>query len=233
MLAGLQTYPSASFFSLLPERLQNLLIAASKRSQFEDGELIHPRGDKGQSLSIIESGHVRFSTLGRDGTRVSTITLGAGESFGEFTLFAGTPRLFDMHAIGPTVINAVVRQRFEKLLEDEPEFSKFIIQLLARRLLFALEILDDERRLPLVAKLAKTLLRRPRTSADNLNIAVTQKELANELSVSRVALGTAINKLKLLNLISTSYGQVTINDLAAFRSWVQEQSQLAALVPER
>ena len=233
MTAIFQPYPSKSFLKVLPDNLRDALLAKAKLNRFSDGEQIHRRGDTEQALSVIASGRVRFSNVGKDGKRVSLITLGAGESFGEFTLFADTPRLFDMHAIGPTVVNAVERQRFEKLLEDEPEFSKFIIQLLARRLLFALEVLDDERRLPLVAKLAKTLLRRPRTSADNLNIAVTQKELANELSVSRVALGTAINKLKLLNLISTSYGQVTINDLAAFRSWVQEQSQLAELVPER
>lgn len=222
-----QPYPAGSFVDQLPATLRNALLRLAKPRKYRDGEQIHRRGDRDQALSVIESGSVRFSNIGRDGKRVTLITLGAGESFGEFTLFADTPRFFDMHATTPTTIQMIGRKRFEQFQHENPEFGTFIIRMLARRLLMALEALDDERRLPLVARLAKALLRRPRINEDDLNIAVTQKELADELTVSRVALATAMGKLRTLNLIETSYGHVSILNLNALRQWIEGQTDLA------
>jgi len=229
MSAMLEPYPTGSFFGSLPLDLRNLLISFAKQSRHEDGEQIHQRGDRGQSLSIIQSGAVRFSNVGLDGRRVSTTTLGPGESFGEFTLFTDMPRLFDMHARGPTVLRIIKRDQFEKLLETESRLSGCVIGLLAQRLLLALEVLDDERRLPLAARLAKAILRRPRVNADDLVIAVTQKDLADELAVSRVALGSALKNLRGLNLLDTSYGHGRIVDMQKLEQWVADQSQLVSL----
>ena len=232
MTAIFQPYPSKSFFKVLPENLRHALLSEAKLNRFTDGEQIHRRGDTEQALSVIESGRVRFSNVGKDGKRVSLITLGAGESFGEFTLFAESPRMFDMHARGETTIQVIERKPFEALLAAEPELAKFIINMLARRLLVALEVLDDERRLPLVTRLAKVLLRRPRADADEVEIIVTQKDLADELTVSRVALGTALSKLRKLGLLETSYGRIAITNLDAMKQWVDDQSHLNQLLPE-
>ena len=222
-----QPFPAGSFVDQLPTDLCNALLNLAKPYTFREGEQIHRRGDRDQALSVIAAGSVRFSNIGRDGRRVTLITLGAGESFGEFTLFADTPRFFDMHATAPTTVQVIGRKRFERFQRANPELATFIIRMLARRLLMALEALDDERRLPLVARLAKALLRRPGITQDNLSIAVTQKEFADELTVSRVALATAMSKLRDLNLIETSYGRISILDLHALRQWIEEQTDLA------
>ena len=227
-----EPYPSKSFFKVLPENLRNALLSKAKLHCYADGEQIHRRGDRDQALSVIESGRIRFSNVGKDGKRVSLITLGVGESFGEFTLFANSPRMFDMHARGETKVQVVERKPFETLLEAKPELAKFVINMLARRLLIALEVLDDERRLPLVTRLAKALLRRPRAGADEIEIVVTQKDLADELTVSRVALGTALGKLRALGLLETSYGRISITNLEALQKWVNEESHLNELLPD-
>ena len=74
---------------------------------------------------------------------------------------------------------------------------------------------------------------RPRAQEDEVEIVVTQKELADELSVSRVALGTALGNLRQLELLETSYGRITITSLEAIEHLVGEQSHLAALRPKR
>jgi Mn-dependent DtxR family transcriptional regulator len=73
---------------------------------------------------------------------------------------------------------------------------------------------------------------RPRAKEDEVEIVVTQKELADELAVSRVALGTAFGKLRQLGLLETSYGRITITNLEAIEHWVGEQSHLATLQPK-
>ena len=128
-----------------------------------------------------------------------------------------------------TTIAVIPQRRFETLLSTERNLRKFIISFLAQRLLFALELLEDERRLPLAMKLAKLLIRLTEHPARKHTIAVTQKELAEELGVSRVAMGTALKKLKLNGHINVGYGQIKLVERDRLEQWIQDESQLLPL----
>lgn len=217
---------ASSFLGSMPENYRELIFSVSKKVRYSDGQLIHSRGDQKHSMCVILSGSVRFSNVGLDGKHVTLGTLTAGDTFGGFTVFTDAPRMFDMHARGETVLNVIERERLDELLLTEPGLSKYIIQMLAQRLLLVLEILDDERRLPLAVRLAKTLLRTPVAGADDAGIAATQKELAAELAVSRVSMAAALKKLREQGLVETSYGRIRIPSRGQLRRWVDEQSQL-------
>ena len=220
---------SDNFLASLPPLLRASLLSNSRRAKFKDGQRIHSRGDRKPSLSIIESGTVRFSNLGRDGERITTATLLAGEAFGEFTLFTDMPRMHDADAAEDTIIAVIPQRRFETLLSTEPNLRKFIISFLAQRLLFSLELLEDERRLPLAMKLAKLLVRLTAHSTRLHTIATTQVELAEELGVSRVAMGTALKKLKSNGHVKVGYGQIEIVERELLERWIQSESQLLPL----
>jgi CRP/FNR family transcriptional regulator len=155
--------------------------------------------------------------------------LHAGEAFGEFTLFTDMPRMHDADAVGNTMLAVILQERFELLLSNEPTLRRFIIGFLARRLLAVLELLEDERRLPLAMRLAKLLVRSPGSVADPMIITTTQTALAEELAVSRVALGEALKKLKTLGYVQLGYGRVKIIDNNGLALWIQTESQLVPL----
>lgn len=220
----------ASLFAALPGGVRECLLLHGSRRTFADGAWLHRRGDTDRQLSIVIRGAVQLSNLGRDGRSIVIATLAPGDSFGEFPLFAGSPRFFDFRAVGETELCVISAATLEQLMSDDANIATAIITLLANRLQLALEIIDDERRLALPARTAKALLRQPRDSEANNCITVTQHALADELGVSRVALGKALTRLRDLGLVETGYGRIRIPDDTQVVNWLVEQSPIVAPV---
>lgn len=215
-------------FGDLPQRLRERLIGFANPVAYSDEEFIHARGDTEPSMSFVQSGGVRLSNVGLDGKRITTTTLSAGEAYGIFTLFNDRPRSHDAHAVGPTRVLVLKREPFRRLLDEEPDLRDFVIAHLSDRLIRALEALEDERRLPLVDRLAKLLARR--VKAIDGTIDVTQADLAQELGVSRNALGTSIAELQGLGLVATSYRRIQVPDQSALSAWIMRRQQIDSLL---
>ncbi len=136
----------ASLFAALPDRVRERLLLHGSPRTCADGMWLHRRGDTDRQLSIVIRGAVQLSNLGRDGRSVVIATLGPGDSFGEFPLFAGSPRFFDFRAVGDTELCVISATTLEQLMADDASIATSIITLLANRLQLALEMIDDERR---------------------------------------------------------------------------------------
>lgn len=98
---------------------------------------------------------------------------------------------------------------------------------LALRLHQTLELLDDERRLPLAARFAKLLLRWPVGPDNHAAIVATQQQLADELAVSRVALSGALRQLVSEDLVETGYKRIRLPARNRLEQWVAMHSQLS------
>lgn len=217
----------AGFFAALPVTLRQSVLAAAVARTFKDGDVINRRGDHDRALAVVRTGAVRLANIGRDGREITLVTLQPGESFGEFTVFAGLPRQFDATACGETVVDRIDRKSVDTLLLNSPILSQHVIKHLSQRLHEALVLLDDERRLPLVARLARRLLQWS-AAGENKNLVVaTQQEIADELAVSRVALSGAIRHLVADDLIETGYGRLHLKDRRRLESWVAAKSELS------
>ena len=63
--------------------------------------------------------------------------LGPGDSFGELSILAGTPRTGRVRAVTPLRALALDRNEFETILNDEPAVTRALLKVLARRLVEA------------------------------------------------------------------------------------------------
>jgi len=63
--------------------------------------------------------------------------LGPGDSFGELSLLAGTPRTGRVRAVTPLRALALDRNEFETILNDEPAVARALLKVLAKRLVEA------------------------------------------------------------------------------------------------
>ena len=214
------------FLDGLSADLRSEVEGAAATASFPAGRLIQARGDRGSSLCIVKSGAARMSNVGRDGKRITTAVLQPGEAFGALSLFAGYPRSHDCHAVGGTRLLVLSRRRFEGLMDRSPALRNRVIAYLARRLMNALDALEDERRLPLPVRLGKCLLER--SSSENL-VKITQMALAQELAVSRFGITLALRRLRERGWVVTGYGALQIANRGALENWVARASQLEGL----
>ncbi|MEM9624399.1 MAG: cyclic nucleotide-binding domain-containing protein, partial [Pseudomonadota bacterium] len=143
---------------LLPSRLLRQLQQIARTISYRDGQIIHSRGDAKPGLSMVRQGLVQVGNFGSDGSYITTSTLGPGQCFGEFTLFAGLPRTHSITARGDCEVDQIPGPAFMRLFNREPELARAMLTISLIRTHGLLEFLDDLRRLPLLVRVAKVLL---------------------------------------------------------------------------
>ena len=190
--------------------------------RYDNGQLIHSRGDVKPGISIVAAGMVQVGVYGEDGTFVMTSHLNVGQTFGEFTLFADLPRTHDVTAAGDTQINQISAHAFQRLYDAEPEISRALLTTSLIRTHSLLEMMDAMRRLPMRERTAKVLFTLMQTAGGDDSFECRQSDLAFALGVSRTSLSTALRQLVDIGLIETGYGQIRLPDVARMRRWVRD-----------
>lgn len=215
----------------LPAALQVRIWDHAIFERYKAGQVIHYRGDDRPGLSIVRAGEVDVGTLGRDGTILSIGTLGVGESFGEFSVFADLPRTHDISAVTDSEIAQIPAAKFRTLCAAEPQILSALLKVALIRSHAAFERLDDNARLPLPVRTAKRLLGYTNAANRTADIALTQSDVGRMMGVSRVSISKALSKLAEADLIRLGYGRLYIDDVPRLRAWTAARAQTYTVEP--
>jgi CRP-like cAMP-binding protein len=211
-----------SIFRLLPDDRQRQLRRAASVRRYPDGAVLHSCGDTTQSMGVVQSGEVVLSNVTADGRRIITTHLQPGDSFGEFTLFAGAPRYHDAEARGPTTVLYLGPAQFRQCMDKSPALRDAVLGMLAQRLMWALDRIHDDFKLPLGKRLVKLLLSRNRQDGRGLRFVGSQTELAEALGVSRVAVGQALRPLIERGWVRTEYRAIVLLQPESMSGWLRD-----------
>src|SRR5262245_59069693 len=116
-----------SLFEGMSSRHLRRIPARAKR--YGPGESIVRAGDPGNAFYVVLDGTVRV-----DPPNGASVTLKAGDSFGEMSLLDGAPRSADITAAGEVTVMVIGRAAFMKLLRSEPQMAAALLRTLAGRL---------------------------------------------------------------------------------------------------
>ncbi|PKL77368.1 MAG: hypothetical protein CVV27_05710 [Candidatus Melainabacteria bacterium HGW-Melainabacteria-1] len=118
-------------------------VAAAAREQFVPSQtLIFKQGQPGDAFYIVSSGTVAVE---RSGVRVTL--LGEKECFGELEVLNGEPRLAAIRTVSECELLVISREDFIDLVEEYPDFSRGLLEVLSERL--AAHVLKLSRTQPL------------------------------------------------------------------------------------
>lgn len=211
---------------LLPDNVMSRLLKAGSVMSYEDGQIIQERGDDWRGLSIVRSGLAVAGNYGDDGSFLASALLRTGECYGEVTLFLDSDRTHGLWAQGRTEIIHIDEARFIELFETEPEISKALLKLTLLRNQELLEYMDTQRRLSVVARVARLLFSAADTASNEDVIECRHEDISVMIGVSRVSIGKALKKLEDDELIELAYGSITIPDLGKLRDRVSADDPL-------
>jgi potassium-dependent mechanosensitive channel len=118
-----------SYFHNLTDLELRQLIEVGYRKRLMPFDILFKEGDPGDAFYIILSGEVEV--------RVAKInklltTLSAGKFFGELALMLGIPRTATVMAVEETILFAINKQGFEKILQEHPDLCEVIVQELSK-----------------------------------------------------------------------------------------------------
>jgi CRP/FNR family transcriptional regulator/CRP/FNR family cyclic AMP-dependent transcriptional regulator len=204
------------FASSKPVHLSEIVQKLTTRN-YRRGEVIFHQDDPGSALHIIKKGQVKINTMSTEGEEAILAILTDGDFFGELSLLDDKPRSANAVAMEITQTLALQRQDFMDILGRHPEMVSDILASLADRLRNTDHLLEDALFLDLPARLAKRLLDLAekhgiRTDKGlEIDLRLTQQELAAALGVSRVALNKQLGLLQDRGLVSIETRRIIID----------------------
>jgi len=206
-----------SLFARLPPDERRALRALARRRRFTKGDTIFFEGDLGDSLHIVEKGHVAIRTATPRGDVATLVVLVPGDSFGELALIdAESRRTASAVCLDAVETLSIGRRDFEHLRSRLPIVDRFLIELLAaqvRRLsdtvLESLHVDADTRVFRRLASLAATY--------DSAEIVVTQEDLASMAGTTRPTVNKALRGAEDGGMIELARGRIRVLDEPALR----------------
>jgi len=172
-------------------------------------------------LWIILSGAVRVSNQTPGSKEYVYAVLGPGSYFGLATAVHDAPFAADARAFGATDLAAFRSDALAALVEERPRLWRHVSELLSRRLRLALLIMRDNSVAPLPERIARRLLGHALSSdvrgLRQVQVRMTQADLALMLGSSRSRTNAALKTLERRGLVSAGYRGITILDLPGLK----------------
>jgi CRP/FNR family cyclic AMP-dependent transcriptional regulator len=175
------------------------LLSRVQAQRYARGEVIFRQGDPADELWLISEGRVKLSRTTADQRETVLAVLGPGEVFGETCLLEGTPRAATATAIGPATLARVSRDDVDLIIATHPDVVPQLMQVLARRLRNANELLSELAFRDVPGRVARALVdlatRFGERRADGIHVphGLTQEELAQFVGASREAVNKALS----------------------------------------
>lgn len=193
------------------------------RVSYDDGEIIHQRGDVGAAMGIVISGSVALYRTRADGRQVYVTSANAGQNFGDAISITGSNRTNQAVAAGLTTVDHYTQAALTRIWSTMPQVTLALYKVAAHRLAHFLEIFDDIRMLPAELQLAKMLRRMSQARTGEAVVPLQQEKLCQMLGLSAVSVATGLKSLSSQGLIKTGYRRITIIDVTEFDLWLALQ----------
>jgi CRP/FNR family transcriptional regulator len=199
--------------SKLPPRTLAGLGAAAVALERDAGTMLFDDGSPCAGMLLLESGGVRVSMASAGGREILLYRVRPGETC-VLTLGCLLGRDdYPARGVAESAIRGVFlpAEWFERLLEDSPEFRRFVFSAFSARLRDVLSLTSAVAFDRLDARLAAALLGRAER-AGSVELAVTHQQLADELGCAREAVSRLLEGFESAGAIELGRGHVVLRD---------------------
>lgn len=203
------------FAKLGPDEL-DVLAERLRMKTFKRGDTIFRKDDPGTHLFLVLEGAVKIALPGELGQEALVAFVRSGEFFGELALLDRSPRSATATALEDTRAGLLAGDDFVAFLETHPATTRVVLEALARMIRRLSDRVEDLIFLDVPSRVAKYLLDLARVNSDvaggDLELTLTQDELASFIGASRVAVNRVLGDLERRELISIRRRRIAIRD---------------------
>ena len=192
------------------------------------GEIIFSRGDPGSLAYAIARGRVRLVLVSGAGREFELASLGAGELFGDLSLFSGLARTATAIAQEDGQLLLLRQADLLQLLRDHVDIALQLLCLIARRAEHANYLLEATAFSEIGDRLAFALVRlierRGKIVANGITVEpVTQADLARMVGTSRESINRSIAGYEHAGVLRWRKGVLTVERPEALRERLEPE----------
>jgi CRP/FNR family transcriptional regulator, cyclic AMP receptor protein len=197
----------------LDDEQRRTVLARTRRRRYRRGEVVFHEGDPGDTLHLIERGHVAIKRATPLGDVAALVVLGPGDQFGELAVLGdGHPRSSTVQALDAVETLTLHRDQFEELRRAHPAIDGILVMALAADVRRLSDRLLEALYVPVTARVYRRLAELAHIYGD-ADIPLTQDDLAGLAGTSRPSANKALRTAEAAGLVEVGRGRVTIVDL--------------------
>lgn len=211
------------FWDLLSESEQSALSAIGRNGMFPRGATICVEGDPATHLYVLLEGWVKVFSVTRDGQELLVALRGQGEFVGEVAGDATGYRTATVRTGSKVRSLIVLHDRFSSFLDAYPGAGRVYRQVITQRWNETSAMLINRAGTSGALRLAALLIDLaarygvPAGDAVEIEIPLSQDELASLAGSSRATVGRALTDWRRRGLIRTGHRHITITSMDGLR----------------
>jgi CRP/FNR family cyclic AMP-dependent transcriptional regulator len=209
----LDLWQSVPFLAGLEPKIVSALAAVATRHAFPANAMIFSEGDPVAGLFLIEEGSVKVCRFSKDGREHTLRVFQRGDTFNDVPAFDGGPNAATAIAFTDVVVWRVARSDLHRLAERYPALAWALLESIARRTRYLVNLVQDLSARNVKARLARLLLEQAQAEepADCAQM-LTQEEIASRLGTVREVVGRALRNLATNGIIEFDRHRIVIRD---------------------
>lgn len=202
-------------FEGLPAREQAALASIAEARAYAKGQDVFFAGETAQGFFSVSTGRVRIYQTALTGKEHILHVFGPGEVFAEVAVFAGSVYPANAQALEESEFLFFPRERFRKLMGDDPDMALQMLGLLSMRLRQFVRKLEDLSLREVPARLAShLLLLQAESRKRDLPLGLPKGQLAAYLGTIPETLSRVLRRLTDDGIIAVTGSTVEILDMA-------------------
>lgn len=208
-----QIFDQLSLFAALDQGHREALIKHFILRHCPKNTIVIYEGDDTNSLYVILEGKVKVYLADEAGKEVVLNTQGAGEYFGEVSLFDEGPRSASVITTEECQFAVLKKQDFIDCLTENPQMSFKIIQGLTQRLRALSENVRSLALMDVYGRVARLLLELAEEHGDTkiISVKLTHNDIATRVGASPKMVSRIMQELKKGGYIRKTDGQLIID----------------------
>ena len=200
----------------LDEEDRRRVLAAASRHRYGRGEAIFREGDPGDSLHLLDKGHVAVQMTTPLGDVLTLAVLGPGEMFGELAALSSAPyRSATIRSLDRTETLVIGGDEFAELRRRHPSLNELLLELASARI----PRLSSQLVEALFVRVDKRVLRRVMALAElyggcraGTTIPVRQDDIAELAGATRPTVNRALKEAAAGGAIELGRSRITVVD---------------------
>jgi CRP/FNR family cyclic AMP-dependent transcriptional regulator len=210
------------FVALLDPDARAALLGLGRVRRYRHGATLILQGARDDTVCVVLEGRVKVTLDTPDGREVVLAVLGPGDLLGEFEAIEPelVSRTASNVALDPVECRVFAADDLRRFLIAHPAAALELLRLTIRKVRAGDRRRVDATRLDASHRLAHFLVERADAQREReLDIALTQEELASLIASSRESVVRALTALRTRGLIETGRRQITIRDMEGLRAY--------------
>jgi CRP-like cAMP-binding protein len=203
------------------------LVRRAESRYLSPGQILFQRGDPGDGVFAVVTGHVKIFLEGTDGNEVVVAIRTTGDVLGELSLLDHHRRSASAAAMDKVQVMRISTDHFRDWLVVHPNAAIALLRELAQRVRETTDQVAEIAILSIDTRIARRLWMHfaestpdatPRTG---MKVRVNQSELAAVVGITRESVNKHLRRLKESSTIAIDAGKVELLDAAALRELTQ------------